>query len=114
MSDPTDAGPEPRTPSPPAGEEIVVPGLAAARWWTIRRAQSRKPSNYICPFCGQPLPALSEHLLITPEGSVHHRRHAHTDCVLAARHEGALTTLDEWRAIHPTRPGLLGRLLGRS
>ena len=114
MSEPADPDPDIHPPPSEPGTQGGGPGLAAARWWTIRRAQSRRPSNYICPFCGQPLQAMSEHMLITPEGAGHRRRHAHTDCVLAARHEGALTTLDEWRAIHPVRPGLLRRLLGRS
>lgn len=40
---------------------------AHARWWSIRRAQNRKPATYRCPFCGGHLPALSEHVLTTQE-----------------------------------------------
>lgn len=24
----------------------------SVRWWALRRAQSRKPATYRCPFCG--------------------------------------------------------------
>ena len=83
-----------------------------ARWWSIRRAQNRKPATYRCPFCGGHLPALSEHFLIAPEGDTGRRRHAHTACVLAARKAGRLPTLDEWRRTQPSSPGPLARLLG--
>jgi len=43
------------------------------------------------------LHAMSEHVLITPEGNAERRRHAHTDCVLEARKSGKLATFDEWR-----------------
>jgi hypothetical protein len=66
------------------------------RWWNIRRAQNRKPATYRCPLCGKYLPALSEHMLITPEGDASRRRHAHTECVLRARRQGRLPTRDEW------------------
>ena len=93
-------------------EGVVV--LDRARWWTMRRAQNGKGSDSRCPLCGERLHAMSEHMLLLPEGDARRRRHAHTECVLAARHEGVLATLDEWRAIHPERPGLLRRLLGRA
>jgi hypothetical protein len=83
------------------------------RWWAIRRAQSRKPATYRCPFCGRYLPALSEHVLIAPEGDSSRRRHAHTACALAARRAGRLPTRDEWEGVGPRRPGPLRRLLGR-
>jgi hypothetical protein len=83
------------------------------RWWAIRRAQSRKPATYRCPFCGRYLPALSEHVLIAPEGDSSRRRHAHTACALAARRAGRLPTRDEWEGAGPRRPGPLRRLLGR-
>jgi hypothetical protein len=86
--------------------------MAEPRWWTVRRAQNLKPATYRCPFCGGYLPSLSDHVLITPEGNSAQRRHAHTDCALAAREEGRLPTHDEWRAGRP-RPRLLGRLRGR-
>ena len=38
------------------------------RWWYVRRAQNLKPATYRCPLCGRHLPALSEHLLMFPEG----------------------------------------------
>ena len=59
-----------------------------APWWTVRRAANRKPATYRCPICGHHLPALSEHMLIAPEGDSRRRRHAHTDCVLRARATG--------------------------
>jgi hypothetical protein len=87
--------------------------LEPARWWTIRRAQNRKPATYRCPFCNGFLPALSEHVLITPEGDASRRRHAHTKCTMAARKAGRLPSRDEWLKTQPRRPGLLSRLLRR-
>jgi hypothetical protein len=91
--------------------------LARARWWTIRRAQNRKPATYRCPLCGNHLPALSEHMLMTPEGDSSRRRHAHTGCVLAARKSGRLPTREEWERATGRRPPSLrerlARLLGR-
>ncbi len=69
----------------------------APRWWEVRRAQNLKPATYRCPLCGEHLPALSEHMLIVPEGDSRRRRHAHAACVLAARRAGRLPTQDEWR-----------------
>jgi len=66
------------------------------RWWSVRRAQSRKPATYTCPFCGGYLPALSEHVLVIPEGDAGRRRHAHTECAVAARNAGRLPSRDEW------------------
>jgi hypothetical protein len=91
--------------------------LQRARWWTVRRAQNRKPATYRCPLCGGHLPALSEHVLLTPEGDSARRRHAHTECALAARRRGRLPTRDEWqRATGQLPPSLrerVARLLGR-
>ena len=87
--------------------------LVPARWWAVRRAQSRKPATYRCPFCGRRLHAMSEHMLIAPEGDSERRRHAHTECVATARREGRLPTLDEWRRTQPRRPSLLARLFVR-
>jgi hypothetical protein len=87
--------------------------MSAPRWWTVRRAQSRKPATYRCPFCGGLLPALSEHVLIAPEGDLDRRRHAHTACALAERRAGRLPLRDEWLATQPRRPGLLRRALRR-
>jgi hypothetical protein len=80
------------------------------RWWEIRRAQNRKPATYRCPLCGAFLPALSEHMLMFPEGDHTRRRHAHTECVLAARRAGTLPTRDEWLG---KRASLWRRLTGR-
>jgi len=75
-----------------------VSELQTARWWSVRRAQSRKPATYTCPFCGQYLPAMSEHMLVLPEGDAGRRRHAHTTCVQAARRQGRLRSRKEWIA----------------
>jgi hypothetical protein len=56
---------------------------------------------------------MSDHVLLAPEGDAERRRHAHTDCVLAARADGTLVTRDEWRAAQPRTPGVIRRLLGR-
>ena len=85
-------------------------------WWSIRRAQNRRPATYTCPLCGGFLPALSEHMLLIPEGDASRRRHAHTACVVAARRAGRLPTRDEYlRAQRPAgeRRGVLARLLRR-
>src|SRR5437763_6384888 len=91
--------------------------LEPAAWWSIRRAQNRKPATYTCPLCGGFLPALSEHMLLVPEGDSTRRRHAHAACVMSARRAGRLPTRGEYlRSSRPPRErtGLLGRLLRRS
>ena len=93
---------------PVPGEDAGVPDTP--RWWTIRPAQNRKPATYRCPFCHGLLPALSEHVLVMPEGDPRGRRHAHTSCVRAERAAGRLALRDEWAATQPRRPGLLRRL----
>jgi len=80
------------------------------RWWSMRPAQNRMPATYRCPFCGKHLPALSEHVLIAPEGEMGRRRHAHTDCVLAERKAGRLPSEEEWRRTQPQPPSLWQRL----
>jgi hypothetical protein len=85
-------------------------GDAQPAWWSIRRAQNLKPATYRCPLCGRRLPALSEHMLIAPEGETRRRRHAHTACVLAARKSGRLPTRDEWLKTQPHPPSLWRRL----
>jgi hypothetical protein len=70
-------------------------------WWEARRAQSTKPATYKCPLCGDFLPALSDHMLLFPEGDHGRRRHAHTACVMAARRAGRLPTREEWAATQP-------------
>ena len=79
----------------------------------MRRAANRKPATYRCPFCGHHLPALSEHMLIAPEGDLRRRRHAHSECVLKARAGGQLVQKDEWLRTQPRRPSLWRRLLRR-
>lgn len=86
--------------------------LPDARWWTVRRAQSRKPATYRCPICGGLLPALSEHMLIAPEDDKQRRRHAHTRCVLAARKRGELPLCEDWLATQPRAPSIWRRLFG--
>jgi hypothetical protein len=83
------------------------------RWWDIRRAQNRKPATYRCPLCHRHLPALSEHMLVTPEGDSSRRRHAHTECVMAARKAGRLPTRDEWLRTQPRPPSRLRDLIER-
>ena len=81
-----------------------------ARWYTIRPAANRKPATYRCPLCNRHLPALSEHMLVMPEGDSSRRRHAHTKCVLEARKAGRLPLRED---VEPPRPGLLKRWLRR-
>jgi hypothetical protein len=87
--------------------------LPATRWWTVRRAANRKPATYRCPLCGHHFPALSEHMLIAPEGDTRRRRHAHTDCVLAARKGGRLPLREDFQRTQPLAPSLWRRLFGR-
>jgi hypothetical protein len=88
------------------------------RWWSVRRAGSTKPATYRCPLCDGLLPALSEHVLLVPEGDVRRRRHAHTACAAAARRAGRLPSREEWlRTQPPAEDGWvrrIRRLLGRS
>jgi hypothetical protein len=79
----------------------VMAKAQTPRWWVVRRAQNRKPSTYRCPLCGNYLPALSEHMLIVPEGDSSRRRHAHANCVLKARRAGRLPTREEWQRTQP-------------
>jgi hypothetical protein len=83
------------------------------RWWSLRRAQNRKPATYRCPLCGRYLPALSDHVLIAPEGDAGRRRHAHTECVIAARKAGRLPTREEWLKTQPRPPSLRERVTAR-
>jgi hypothetical protein len=88
-----------------------VARLEKAQWWAIRPAQNMKPATYRCPLCGYHLPAMTSHMLISPEGDSARRRHAHRECVEAARRDGRLPTYDEWRATQPREPSLLRRIL---
>jgi len=83
------------------------------RWWYVRRAQNLKPATYRCPLCGRHLPALSEHLLMYPEGDSSRRRHAHTECVLTARKAGKLPTREEWLKTQRRGPSAWERLVAR-
>ena len=87
--------------------------LPRAAWWELRPAANRKPATYRCPICDRQLPALSEHILLFPEGDHSRRRHAHTDCVLRARAAGRLPLREDVRANAPARAPLWRRLLGR-
>ena len=89
-------------------------GDPSVRWWAVRGAQNRRPATYRCPLCGKHLPALSEHILIAPEGDTTRRRHAHTTCA-PARTEGRPTAKPRRvaRSLNPAKPGLLSRLLRR-
>jgi hypothetical protein len=91
----------------------AMSALAGADWWTVRPAANLKPSTYRCPICGHLLPALSEHMLIAPEGDSRRRRHAHSRCVLEARRRGELRLREDWLAAQPQRPSLWARLRGR-
>jgi hypothetical protein len=88
-------------------------GREPVRWWSIRPAQNLKPTTYRCPLCGKHLPALSEHVLIAPEGDSSRRRHAHTACVLSARKAGRLPSEEEWRRTQPRPPSPWQRLRAR-
>jgi len=92
---------------------VPAGSLDAAAWWSIRRAQSRKPATYRCPFCGNHLPAASEHVLIAPEGDTTRRRHAHTGCTLKARRAGRLPTREEWQGSQPRHDPAWRRFLRR-
>jgi hypothetical protein len=86
-----------------------MPELPRARWWAVRRAQNRKPATYRCPFCGNYLPSISEHVLIAPEGDTSKRRHAHTECARKAN----LPTKDDWLKTQPKPPSIIKRAINR-
>jgi hypothetical protein len=87
-----------------------VDDFRKASWYVVRRAGSRKPATYRCPLCGDRLPAMSEHMLVLPDGDPSRRRHAHAACVMSARRSGRLPLREE---VEPRRPGLLARLFRR-
>ena len=101
------AAPKRRKPGKPAH---ATDDFRSAGWYAVRPAANRKPATYRCPLCGRLLPALSDHLLVLPEGDAGRRRHAHARCVMKARRDGDLPLREE---IEPRRPGLLARLLRR-
>jgi hypothetical protein len=84
--------------------------FSKARWYSVRPAGNRKPATYHCPLCGGLLPALSDHMLVLPEDDPSRRRHAHAECVIAARQAGRLPLRED---VEPRRPGPLARLLRR-
>jgi hypothetical protein len=75
--------------------------LDRAEWWSMRPAQNRTPAHYTCPLCGLRLHAMTPHALIAPEGNMDRRRHAHNECVEAARRDGRLPLRSEWQALQP-------------
>jgi hypothetical protein len=83
-----------------------VDDFRKARWYAVRPAANRKPATYRCPLCGGLLPALSEHMLVLPDGDSARRRHAHTACVASARRAGRLPLREE---VEPRGPGPLAR-----
>jgi hypothetical protein len=87
--------------------------INGARWWFVRRAQNRKPATYRCPLCGRHLPALSEHMLMLPEGDATRRRHGHTACVIKARQAGRLPSKQEWLRTQPRSASLWERIVKR-
>ena len=93
---------------------MAAAGPDDARWWALRRVQSFKPVSYTCPLCSLQLHAMTDHVLLTPEGDGERRRHAHSACVRSARAQGRLPSQDEWKATQPRAAGRLGRLFGRS
>jgi hypothetical protein len=56
------------------------------------------------------LPALSEHMLVSPDGDTTRRRHAHSACVVAARKQGRLPLREE---VEARPPGMLAKLFRR-
>ena len=80
---------------------LAMPKLDPADWWTMRPAQNRTPAHYRCPLCGLRLHAMTPHVLIAPEGDMNRRRHAHSECVEAARRQGRLPLRSEWQSQQP-------------
>jgi hypothetical protein len=89
---------------------VAKDNFRAAQWYEVRPAANRKPATYHCPLCNGMLPALSEHMLVLPDGDASRRRHAHSACVMSSRREGRLPLREE---AEPRGPGLLSRLLRR-
>src|SRR3954469_22966036 len=96
--------------------------LEPAEWYSIRPVRSLKPATYTCPLCGQRLHAMSDHVLVAPEGDTSRRRHAHLECVAAANLPGRPRQRWAGSAAGDARPEdrapsgalrLLARLLGR-
>jgi len=83
----------------------------SAHWYDVRAVSNRKPATYRCPLCDGLLPALSQHLLVVPEGDASRRRHAHTTCGVDGRQAGRLPFRDE---VEPRDQDPLARLFRRS
>ena len=72
--------------------------MTEPEWWEVRRrVSSSRPATYRGPFCNRLLHAMSDHVLIAPEGDSNRRRHAHVECVARAREAGRFLTYDDWR-----------------
>jgi hypothetical protein len=56
---------------------------------------------------------MSDHVVIAPENDAARRRHAHTECIVAARKAGTFKTYDDWREQQP-RSSRLRRYLRRA
>ena len=93
------------------GHHSRMAKLEKARWYDVRHAQNRQASSYRCPLCGYQLHAMTSHMLISPEGDTSRRRHAHRECVDAAREQGRLPSRSEWQAAQPRSPSWWRRLL---
>jgi len=52
-------------------------------------------------------------MLLYPEGRSEGRRHAHSQCVLAARKAGRLPTREEWQRTQPRPPSWWARTRSR-
>ena len=52
-------------------------------------------------------------MLIAPEGDTRRRRHAHSECVMAARSRGQLVLREEGLRSQPRPPALWRRILRR-
>jgi hypothetical protein len=86
-----------------------MPSLPSVEWWSVRPVRSLKPATYRCPICGDLLHAMSDHVLIAPEGDASRRRHAHAECVRRARLPGAGSGAGKAAATRPGRPRRLWR-----
>ena len=64
-----------------------------------------RPATYRCPFCDELLHAMSEHVVIAPEGNVDERRHAHLECVRREREAGRFALYDDVKSDADARGG---------
>ena len=103
-------GPVQRMPTPGCSLAHHEQVPDAPRWWTVRPAQNLKPATSAARSVTSTLSALSEHVLVKPEGDDRRRRHAHTACVLSERKAGRLPLREE---VEPPRPGVIARWRSR-